>query len=102
VKPTGEAHRTRASDQANGQPLNHAVAIFNLADHAVISADGAMKDEASIKGPMGAKSMARSDDLAGQIVISLRPSTAARDLQGDGRLAWFWVASRPTARLTNR
>jgi hypothetical protein len=89
VKPTGGSNiELEASDQANGQPLNHAVAIFNLANNAVISADGAMKERGIDKGPDGwQKIWLDLMTSAGQIVISLRPiNGGAITFKGDGRL----------------
>jgi hypothetical protein len=89
VKPTGGSNiELEASDQANGQPLNHAVAIFNLANHAVISADGAMKERGIDQGPDGwQKIWLDLMTSAGQIVISLRPiNGGAVTYKGDGRL----------------
>jgi len=89
VKPTGGSNiELEASDQASGQPLNHAVAIFNLANHAVISAEGAMKERGIEKGPDGwQKIWLDLMTSAGQIVISLRPiNGGAVTYKGDGRL----------------
>ena len=89
VKPTGGSNvELEASDQANGQPLNHAVAIFNLANNAVISADGAMKERGIDQGPDGwQKIWLDLMTSAGQIVISLRPiNGGAITYKGDGRL----------------
>ena len=89
VKPTGGSNvELEASDQANGQPLNHAVAIFNLASNAVISADGAMKERGIDQGPDGwQKIWLDLMTSAGQIVISLRPiNGGAITYKGDGRL----------------
>jgi hypothetical protein len=89
VKPTGGSNiELEASDQANGQTLNHAVAIFNLANHAVISADGEMKERGIDQGPDGwQKIWLDLMTSAGQIVISLRPiNGSAVTYKGDGRL----------------
>jgi hypothetical protein len=89
VKPTGESNiELEASDQSSGQPLNHAVAIFNLAGHAVISAEGAMKERGIDQGPDGwQKIWLDLMTSAGQIVISLRPiNGGAVTYKGDGRL----------------
>jgi hypothetical protein len=89
VKPTGGSNiELEASDQANGQPLNHAVAIFNLANNAVISAEGAMKERGIDQGPDGwQKIWLDLMTSAGQIVISLRPiNGGAITYKGDGRL----------------
>jgi hypothetical protein len=89
VKPTGGSNiELEASDQSSGQPLNHAVAIFNLAGHAVISAEGAMKERGIDQGPDGwQKIWLDLMTSAGQIVISLRPiNGGAVTYKGDGRL----------------
>lgn len=89
VKPTGGSNiELEASDQASGQPLNHAVAIFNLVSHAVISAEGAMKERGIEKGPDGwQKIWLDLMTSAGQIVISLRPiNGGAVTYKGDGRI----------------
>jgi hypothetical protein len=89
VKPTGGSNiELEASDQASGQPLNHAVAIFNLVSHAVVSAEGAMKERGIEKGPDGwQKIWLDLMTSAGQIVISLRPiNGGAVTYKGDGRI----------------
>ena len=89
VKPTGGSNiELEASDQANGQPLNHAVAIFNLTSHTVISAEGALKERGIDQGPDGwQKIWLDLMTSAGQIVVTLRPvNGGAVTYKGDGRL----------------
>jgi hypothetical protein len=89
VKPTGGSNiELEASDQSSGQPLNHAVAIFNLANNAVISAEGAINERGIDQGPDGwQKIWLDLMTSAGQIVISLRPiNGTAVTYKGDGRL----------------
>jgi hypothetical protein len=89
VKPAGGGNvELEVSDQANGQPLNHAVAIFNLDNHTVISAEGAIKERGVDQGPDGWQKvwldLMTSTD---QIIMSLRPlDGGAVTYKGDGRL----------------
>ena len=89
VKPAGGGNvELEASDQSNGQTLNHAVAIFNLSNRAVVSADGAVKERGIDQGPDGwQKIWLDVMTTGGQIVVSLRPvDGGAVTYKGDGRL----------------
>jgi hypothetical protein len=75
------------SDSANGTPLNHAVAIFDPENHAVISTDVATRQRGIDDGPDGWKKiwldLMTSD---GEFVIALRPTIGgAVTFRGDGR-----------------
>jgi hypothetical protein len=74
--------------QARGQPPNHAVAIFNLASHAVLSTDGALQERGVDQGPDGwQKVWLDVMTTDGQIDIAIRPTNGGTlTYRGDGRL----------------
>jgi hypothetical protein len=77
-----------AGDQTTGLPVNHAVAIFNLANNAVLSGDGSNKERGVERGPNGWQKIWL--DLMtsnGEIIITLRPTSGDTvTYRGDGRL----------------
>jgi hypothetical protein len=77
-----------AGDQSTGLPLNHAVAIFNLADHVVLSGDGSNKERGVEQGPNGwQKVWLHLMTSNGEIVVTLRPTSGGTvTYRGDGRL----------------
>jgi hypothetical protein len=74
--------------QARGQPPNHAVAIFNLASHAVLGTDGAVKGRGVDEGPDGwQKVWLDLMTTDGHIDIAIRPANGGTlTYRGDGRL----------------
>ena len=88
VKPEADSDvQLELGDSANGQPLNHAVAIFDLARRITISTDAAAKQHGIDEGPDGWRKvwldMMTSD---GEIVVVLRPTAGgAVTFMGDGR-----------------
>lgn len=89
VKPEGGANvEFEISDGAVGQPLNHAVAIFNLAGRAVISTDAAAKQRGIDKGPdRWLKVWLDMMTSNGNIIVTLRPTVGAGVVfKGDGQL----------------
>jgi hypothetical protein len=74
--------------QANGQPPNHAVAIFNLASHAVLSTDSAPKGRGVDEGPDGwEKVWLDLMTTDGHIDVAIRPANGnTLTYRGDGRL----------------
>ena len=73
---------------ARGQPPNYAVAIFNLASHAVLSTDGAVKGRGVDLGPDGwQKVWLDLMTTEGHIDVAIRPANGGTlTYRGDGRL----------------
>ena len=73
---------------ARGQPPNHAVAIFNLASHAVLSTDDAVKGRGVDEGPDGwQKVWLDLMTTDGHIDAAIRPANGSTlTYRGDGRL----------------
>jgi hypothetical protein len=89
VKPEGGGNlEFEISDGSSGQPLNHAVAIFNLAAHTVISTDVVAKQRGIDPGPDGwQKVWLDMMTSNGDIVVTLRPTLGGGVVfKGDGRL----------------
>jgi hypothetical protein len=89
IKPeAGSNVELELSDSANRTPLNHAVAIFDLARRTVISTNVASKQRGIDEGPDGWKKvwldLMTSD---GEIIVTLRPAVGgAVTFRGDGQV----------------
>jgi hypothetical protein len=89
VKPqNGGNVEFEVTDQAGGQVLKHAAAVFDLSTHAVQSGDGAVKERGVEQGPDDWQkvwlNLTTSD---GKIIIALRPVRNGTDtFKGDGSL----------------
>jgi hypothetical protein len=87
VKPEAGAN-VQFEAQASGQPPNHAVAIFNLATHTVLSTDGMVKGRGVDEGPDGwQKVWLDLMTTDGHFDVAIRPANGATlTYRGDGRL----------------
>ena len=74
--------------QARGQPVNHAVAIFNLSNHAVLSTDSAVNQRGVDEGADGwEKVWLDLMTTDGHIDVAIRPASGnTLTYRGDGRL----------------
>jgi hypothetical protein len=87
IKPDGVASfELEASDRPNGQPLNYAVGVFDLAHHKVLSGSGATNDRGIELDPSGWQKVWLDLLTAnGVIAVTIRPTDGGQiTFKGDG------------------